>query len=349
MDHLADAPIANILILAGVIFLAVALFGRIGGFIGSIFGNIEAGQNSRVLAGVLGGLLIVGGSWMHQDSHKSAASTPGPAALVTTASVTPTVSPAPSAAPTTTVTPPTNAPATNAPSATPGTTTTRPVTPNTARDPKPAVPAPRPAPNTQLTTSVAPSTPVPAADTEKVPAPAPAPVFDNRLVGTWTNLTPQSDSIKRIEFTRVGQSLGAHLWYSCPPSDCDVGTFPVTISGTAPVFEYNGNGRRRAGTLNLHTRDVLLLAMEISGPAAGERLHHNWVMVKSTLSEKTRDAFSRYFGKSRHKAFALGAGGGWSYHFSDASSNHAQQLALDNCEKHGVRDCRVILVDDDPK
>ena len=44
MDHLTDAPIANILILAGVIFLAVGLFGHIGGFIGSIFGNIEAGK-----------------------------------------------------------------------------------------------------------------------------------------------------------------------------------------------------------------------------------------------------------------------------------------------------------------
>lgn len=60
MEHLADAPIANILILAGVIFLAVGLFGRVGGFIGSIFGNIEAGQNSRVIAGVMGAFLIVG-------------------------------------------------------------------------------------------------------------------------------------------------------------------------------------------------------------------------------------------------------------------------------------------------
>ena len=61
MDHLADAPIANILIIAGVIFLSVGLFGRVGGFIGSIFGNIEAGKGSRILGGLLGALLILGG------------------------------------------------------------------------------------------------------------------------------------------------------------------------------------------------------------------------------------------------------------------------------------------------
>ena len=39
MEHLTDAPVANILILAGIMFVAVGLFGRIGGFIGSIFGT----------------------------------------------------------------------------------------------------------------------------------------------------------------------------------------------------------------------------------------------------------------------------------------------------------------------
>ena len=72
MDHLTDAPIANILILAGVIFLAVGLFGHIGGFIGSIFGNIEAGKSSRILAAVFGTALILGGAWMHQQSDKTA-------------------------------------------------------------------------------------------------------------------------------------------------------------------------------------------------------------------------------------------------------------------------------------
>jgi|HubBroStandDraft_6_1064221.scaffolds.fasta_scaffold497989_2 hypothetical protein len=78
MEHLTDAPVANILILAGIIFLAVGIFGRVGGFIGSIFGNIEAGKNSRVLAGTLGLLLIVGGGWMHEGNHKSPASNLSP-------------------------------------------------------------------------------------------------------------------------------------------------------------------------------------------------------------------------------------------------------------------------------
>jgi hypothetical protein len=349
MDHLADAPIANILILAGVIFLAVGLFGRIGGFIGTVFGNIEAAQNSRVLAGVLGVLLIVGGAWMHEDSHKSAASTSAPAAPLTTASVTPTVSPAPSAAPTTTVTPPTTTPATGAPIATPGAAANRPVAANAARDAKPAAPAPRPAPNTQLTTSVAPSIPMPAAARENLPAPTPAPVFDDRLVGTWTNLTPRSDSIRRIEFARVGHSLDAHVWYNCPPTDCDVGTFPVTISGTAPVFEYNGNGRRRVGTLNLHTSKVLLLSMDISTPGTGSHFQNHWVMVKSTLPEEKRDAFRGYFGASEHKAFAISPNGSWAYQYRAGSVDHAIDGALRRCQEKGGVDCRVILVEDDAR
>jgi hypothetical protein len=87
MDHLTDAPVANILILAGILFLAVGLFGRIGGFIGSIFGNIEAGKSSRALAGVLGVALIVGGGWLHQHAGKVPA--PNYAAPVPTASTWP--------------------------------------------------------------------------------------------------------------------------------------------------------------------------------------------------------------------------------------------------------------------
>jgi hypothetical protein len=70
MDPLTDAPVANILILAGVVFVAVGIFGRMGGFSGSIFGNIEAGRNSRALAGVLGLLLIGGGAWLHERGDK---------------------------------------------------------------------------------------------------------------------------------------------------------------------------------------------------------------------------------------------------------------------------------------
>ena len=47
MDHLADAPIANILILAGVIFLAVGLFGRIGGFCRELFAALGCSDYQR--------------------------------------------------------------------------------------------------------------------------------------------------------------------------------------------------------------------------------------------------------------------------------------------------------------
>jgi len=87
MDHLADAPIANILILAGVIFVAVGLFGRVGGFIGSIFGNIEAGKNSRVLAGVLGVFLIVGGGWLHERGDQATAKGSSPTTTSSTARI----------------------------------------------------------------------------------------------------------------------------------------------------------------------------------------------------------------------------------------------------------------------
>ncbi|MGH9432825.1 MAG: hypothetical protein ACRD3T_14895 [Terriglobia bacterium] len=84
MEHLTDAPVANILILAGIIFVAVGLFGHIGGFIGSIFGSIEAGKKARVLSGVLGVALIVGGGWMHEQADKQAA-VPNPSANSTAA------------------------------------------------------------------------------------------------------------------------------------------------------------------------------------------------------------------------------------------------------------------------
>lgn len=73
MEHLTDAPVANILILAGIVFAAVGLFGKVGGFIGSIFGSIEAGKNSRILSGALGVVLIVGGGWMHEQADNQAA------------------------------------------------------------------------------------------------------------------------------------------------------------------------------------------------------------------------------------------------------------------------------------
>lgn len=175
------------------------------------------------------------------------------------------------------------------------------------------------------------------------------PIFADRLVGVWTNLTPRPDSIKRIEFARVGRNLDAHLWYTCPSGDCDVGRCPVTISGAVPGFQYNSNDRHRVGTLNLHTANVLLLAMDISAPSTGEYWHHNWVMIKSTLPEKGQGNFRQYFGLPPHKAFALAPSGSYAYQFNDRSLDHAQEVALKLCEKMGVPGCRVILIDDDAK
>lgn len=54
LTHLLDAPLANILILAGLLFLAVAVIGKISG-------KIEPSTSGRVMAGVLGiGLLVYG-------------------------------------------------------------------------------------------------------------------------------------------------------------------------------------------------------------------------------------------------------------------------------------------------
>jgi len=54
LTHLVDAPLANILILAGLAFLGVAVIGKISG-------KIEPSTSGRVMAGVLGlGLLAYG-------------------------------------------------------------------------------------------------------------------------------------------------------------------------------------------------------------------------------------------------------------------------------------------------
>lgn len=71
MEHLTDAPVANLLILAGIIFLAVGLFGRVGGFLGKIFGAIEAGQGARVLSGCVGLALVIGGVVLHSQVDSS--------------------------------------------------------------------------------------------------------------------------------------------------------------------------------------------------------------------------------------------------------------------------------------
>jgi len=325
MDHLADAPVANILILAGVIFLAVGLFGRVGGFIGSIFGNIEAGNNSRVLAGVLGTFLIVGGGWLHEEGHKPAASNPPPTAPAASTPSASTAALAPS-------TPPAG---TNPSAAKPDapralTSTSNKQTPS--NEPSPA--------------EVARGTAL-AAERETVPASPPPLAGDNRLIGTWTNLTPRTDSISRIEVVRVGRDLDSHLWYSCSSGECDHGIHKLGVQGNASAYEYTTSNRRRVGSLSLHAPGVLLLAVEISEPGTQRLWHQNWVLVKSTASDKVQGAFSRYLAKTGHKAFAMAPGGMWSYQFKAASDAAASQSALKQCQQHGAPGCRILLVNND--
>jgi hypothetical protein len=73
MQHLTDAPTANILALAGIVFLAVGIFGHVGGYLGNILGAIEAGRNARVLSGLLGTVLLVGGVVMHYQADQARA------------------------------------------------------------------------------------------------------------------------------------------------------------------------------------------------------------------------------------------------------------------------------------
>src|SRR5215467_7651081 len=58
LSHLADAPLANILVLAGLVFLAI-------GVIGKISGKIEPSAAGRVMAGVLGTVLLLVGIYTH--------------------------------------------------------------------------------------------------------------------------------------------------------------------------------------------------------------------------------------------------------------------------------------------
>jgi hypothetical protein len=313
---------ANILILAGVIFLAVGLFGRVGGFIGSILGNIEAGKNSRVLAGVLGVLLIVGGGWLHEESHKSAASVPSPVAPASRSTPAPSTSPAGTASPSVVAGGPHESPSGRAMDSTP---------------------SPRVAPS-------APGVPVLAADRKNLPAsPSPA-ASDDRLIGTWTDLTPDGgrrSSIKRIEITRVGQGLAAHIWHFCPAGECDYGIHKLEISGTAPVYDFTLGDRRYVGSLNLYASGVVISSIDVFEPGTSNRWHHNRGFAKSTLSEKGQSAFIRYFDAPSPKASVMAPGGAWSFRFGKSSVEDAAQDALQRCQERGFPGCRVILLNND--
>ena len=325
MDHLTDAPVANILILAGIIFLAVGLFGRIGGFIGSIFGNIEAGQNSRVLAGVLGVLLIVGGAWLHEGVHKPAASTPSsttPGSVASPAASTPSVGTATPSA-TTAVAPevPHEAPATKAGATqSPTVKTIKPVTPEAS---------------------------APAAAHGKSPASVPPASGEDSLVGTWTNLIPSADSISRIEVTRDEVGLHAHMWHACSSGECDQGTHRLRPSGTTTTYDYTVGDRRRMGSLNPFATGVTLLSVDILEPGTEHRWHHNWVLLKSTASDKVRDSFASYVSAPSQKALAMAPGGAINYQYKSASTKSATQAALKHCVERGKPGCRIILVNND--
>jgi hypothetical protein len=322
MEHLADAPIANILILAGVIFVAVGVFGRIGGFIGSIFGNIEAGRNSRVLAGVLGSVLILGGVWMHQQSDKSAPHT------------------APSTESANNSTNKTNLPATGANT---DSKTTPPVTGNDADVRNAKLTADASPKKTQP--YVAPT--IPAADREKLPA-SPVVVGDDRLIDTWTNvIPPRVGDLARIQITRAGSGLDAHLWEKCSSGECDLGTYRLAISGNTARYEYVYGNRRRVGSMNVYAPNVLLASIDIYEPGTSQHWHHNRVFANSNLSGKTQVAFSRYLDSPGQKAFAMTPAGAWSLHFKSNTAEEASQIALQHCQNHGLRDCRIILLNDE--
>jgi len=326
MDHLTDAPVANILILAGIIFLAVGLFGRIGGFIGSIFGNIEAGKNSRVLAGILGVLLIVGGGWLHENNDKSAASGSSSA------------NPAPVAA---------SAPAASAPPGTP-TAAPAPLSPTSevaGKFPTGQASIPKLSPSRTLQ-PLAPDAPERAAELERLPASTPPPaVGDDHLVGIWTNLIPRPDSIRKFEIVRDGQGMNLHLWYSCPSGDCDVGYHRLDFSGSTPTYEYNVSDRHRVAYLTLQTPKVLHVRIDLFENGARYKQNH-WVFTKSTIPESLQSAFATYLGAPGQKAFAI-APGVWSYQTGAPSAADAAQKAMLRCEKRGVPGCRIILLNDD--
>ena len=325
MDHLTDAPVANILIFAGIIFVAVGLFGRIGGFIGSIFGNIEAGKNSRVLAGILGVLLIVGGGWLHEDSHNSPASSASSA------------TPAPAAS---------SAPTGSSPSSTStaGASATSPPPDGDRESPSVKASTPQPVPK-KTSQPTAPDAPESAAERERLPAPTPPPVGDDHLVGIWTNLIPRPDSIRKFEIVRDGQGMNLHLWYACPSGDCDVGYHRLAFSGSTPTYEYNDSGRRRVAYLTLQTPKVLHVRIDLFENGARYKQNH-WVFTKSTIPESLRSAFATYLAAPGEKAFAV-APGVWSYQTGQASADDATQKAMEHCEKRGVPGCRIILLNDD--
>ena len=66
MDHLVDAPLPNVFVIAGLIFLAIAIVGKVSG-------KIDPSLGGRVLSGALGVLLVVSGVYWHSAADPSKA------------------------------------------------------------------------------------------------------------------------------------------------------------------------------------------------------------------------------------------------------------------------------------
>jgi hypothetical protein len=70
IGHVLDAPVANLCLLAGLLFLAIAV-------VGNVSGKIQPGNNGRIAAGVLGVLLLVYGITTHSTAGAVGASPAG--------------------------------------------------------------------------------------------------------------------------------------------------------------------------------------------------------------------------------------------------------------------------------
>ena len=65
IQHFIDAPMPNLCVLSGLVFLAIAV-------VGNISGKIQPGKVGRIAAGILGSLLLIYGVVKHSDSDAEA-------------------------------------------------------------------------------------------------------------------------------------------------------------------------------------------------------------------------------------------------------------------------------------